>query len=285
MVNLTELVSRVSACLRSGLLSTAHASAGEALAVTLDDGRVWEIAGLLNHAGQQLGACLSKLETAMMLVPLRPAAWCALADASLQADRDEDARDLYAYVASLPGVSVDLLRYCASRLDAMDDSARALDVARRVVAMQGDSAQAVYEFGYYLARNGVASQLVISVMKRAVSLAPEQAIYRVGLAKMLSEWGDNSSALTWVRGFSARQLDQITCPCCLERLALLFESGHDPVRAHACRVRCEKRSAEPSPLAVFSSRLLIKEYLADGECVANSNRERIDAQNVSFHEN
>ncbi|WP_397568932.1 tetratricopeptide repeat protein [Schlesneria sp. T3-172] len=244
--------------------------AGEAWAADTENGRLCEVAGLFERAAQNYFAGRRRLERAMLFVPLRPSTWCALADCYLQSGLYRDARDIYASVANGPEVPADILRYCASRLDSLNESPRALEVARRVVAMQSDHAQSVYEFGYYLARSGATASLVMSVMKRAISLAPEKAIYRLGLAKIVAETGDLSRALDWVRHLSASQLDQIECRCCLERLAFLYEAGVDPVRAHACRVRMDNLPADSIPPTAIAPYLLVSEFLAEAQAACRA---------------
>lgn len=269
MPDVDELLSRLPSLVASGRLATALALVNAELARSDGDGRLFQVAGLLDHAAGRFVSSRQKLETALVLVPLRPASWCGLADSYRRTGQMEDARSIYSHIATLCDSSVDLLRMCASRLDGMGEACRALEVARRAVGIQRDSAQVVYEFGYYLARAGHPPHLVVSIMEQAVALAPQAAVYRVGLAKVLAGLGHNVDALHCVRDLSARQLDQIACPCCLERLAELFESGNDWIRAHACRVRIERLPSEPQQTVAFDPLLLVKEFFAGLTGTAN----------------
>ncbi|WP_010585613.1 tetratricopeptide repeat protein [Schlesneria paludicola] len=263
MATQIEIVQQLSTMTSRGALQAARELAAESLVKFPDDGRLWEIAGLLDHAKGDPDSCERRLETAQTLTPLRPAASCGLADAYRHFGRNALAKDLYAHVVTLDQSSIRLWQYCALRLDEIGAVAQAVDAARRVAAAQPENAQSIFEFGYYLSRFGTASQLVAAVMKQAISLAPDQVSYRLGLADLLLSTGDRSAAFAWIQGLSARQIEQLTCPCCLERLARLFESGNDWVRAHACRVWIDRHSVNERPTARFSSSFLIQEYLLE----------------------
>ncbi len=262
MTTFDGLFSRLMSLVTSGRLTTGRALADTELAQSDDDGRLYQVSGLLDHTAGRFDSSRRKLETALALAPLQPVSWFGLADSYLRTGLTEDARSIYQHIATLPDSPVDLLRLCASRLDGLGETARALEAARRAAEVQGDNAQVVYEFGYYLARAGHPPHLVISIMEQAVALAPQAAVYRVGLAKVLAGLGYTDDALHCVRDLSARQLDQISCPCCLERLAKLFESGDDWIRAHACRVRIERLPLEPQQTVAFDPLFLVKEFFA-----------------------
>lgn len=265
MATQIEIVQQVSIMAARGAFEPARELAVESLGRFPDEGRLWEIAGLLEHAVGDPNACEYRLETAQTLIPLRAAASCGLADAYRHFGRGDLGKDLYSHVVALEKSSIRLWQYCAQRLDEMGAAAQAVEAARRVAAAQPENAQSVFEFGYYLSRFGTASQLVVAVMKQAISLAPDQVSYRLGLADVLVSTGDTSAAFAWVQGMSARQIEQLSCPCCLERLARLFESGNDWVRAHACRVWIDRYSASERPAVRFSSSFLIQEYLLEAD--------------------
>lgn len=264
------LLSRLRGLATAQQWTEATCLASEALSQDVDNGRLHEAVGLLQHSAQNYPSSRRHLETALHLAPLRPSSWCALADSYISAGLTEDAREIFVYVSAQSETSAEILRYCASRLDALGDSVKALGAARRVVARQPDNAHFVYEFGYYLARSGATAALVISVMQQAISLAPEKAMYRLGLAKVLAESGDLCGALNWVKHLSASQLDQITCRCCLERLAFLYQTASDQVRVHACRVRIEKLPENSGTPATFDPYLLVNEYFAESPPVTDS---------------
>lgn len=260
MVKQAELMDRLASCVAAGHEAALRAMVAAGLSRSGDDGLLVQAAALIDHSRQQYTECRQKLESALVLSPLRPAAWCGLADGYLSENRVDDAKGLLVHVASLSASSADLLRFCASRLDGLGESTTALETIRRAVQLQPENAQAVYEFGYFLARAGHPPHLVVSMMERAVSLAPHEAIYRVGLAKVLTNLGQIDEAVARVRSLSARQLDQITCRCCLEGLVKLFESCGDRIRAHACRVRAERLPFEPRPTVLFDPLFLLREF-------------------------
>src|SRR4051812_23104840 len=91
----TDIRDRCIAYLEGGRLAEADDLASGAVVRWPEDGPLWRTYGLIRYRRGAFAAACSALETAGLLVPLTPAARCALADCYARTGRDESARDLY----------------------------------------------------------------------------------------------------------------------------------------------------------------------------------------------
>lgn len=201
------------------------------------DGRGWELLGLIHHTRGRFALAVSALERASLLVPLRPAARVCLAYAYAKVGRRELSRDLLVALIVDESLSIALLLQVATALDAIDHPAWALRACRVASERDPHHPQAYFDMGYYATRCGHPPHLAESLARKAVSLAPDNACYRVGLASLLMKQGRAREAHAVVQHLSDDQIERIDCRCCLERIVNLFESAADFRRAVLCRQR------------------------------------------------
>ena len=204
-----------------------------------DHGRAWEYLGLAAWRRGDLKKTLTCLETASLLVPLRPEAMCGLAECYAAQRRLELAHLLYHRAVRDQRSSVGILLMAAAGADAIDAPSLSLVACRRALQLEPEAAQAYYDMGYYLGRLGRPHSMIEAAARRAIHLAPDHVQYRLGLASFLHTHGRSDEAYEVVRRISARQIRDIGCVCCLERMAGLFESIGDGLRSEWCRHRAD----------------------------------------------
>lgn len=225
-------VVRLYAC---GELDPALEAAERVLQANPHHGRAWEIKGLIHAAAGQLHEALHALESASTYVPLQASARCALAECYLQLGKTELTAVLLRDLLSDEPLCPEFMLRIARGLDRICQSELALDVCRRAAALDPNSAQAHYDMSYYLGRCGRSLQLIESVARRAINLAPDCVKYRIGLAALLSRAGRTQDAYRLVERLNSEQLQSVTCRCCLERVREIYEEAGDWERALYCR--------------------------------------------------
>jgi tetratricopeptide (TPR) repeat protein len=92
-----------------GMYEVGLAVAQGALDEDPDNGRLWELCGLIHRVRQEFDQALHALEVASLLVPLRPVGQFALAECYGRAGHHELAQDLYTSLLDWPDVPTELL--------------------------------------------------------------------------------------------------------------------------------------------------------------------------------
>ena len=211
----------------------ATAVAREAIEESPDNGRLWELYGTARCRLQDFEVACEALETASVLVPLHPLAQYALAACHAHANRTELACLIYEHL----GESVTetrLLSLVAVRLGALNEHSAALKVCRRIVDLDPRHHQAIFGIAYYLYRLGFSSRTVIPHLEMALALSPDILSYRLNLAFALFENGCDRRAHELLRPVA---VEDVSSPCCLQRMRQVFDRVGDHARALVCRVR------------------------------------------------
>ncbi len=202
-----------------------------------ENGRNWELLGLIEYAEHNAAETADALERASLFVPLLPAARLALANAYAEVGHEQLSRDLLVERIDDPDFSVELLLQVAAALDVLGDPTQAIRACRTAQQADPDHAQIYYDMGYYAAHAGYPANVTESLARKAISLAPENACFRVGLATMLLSADRCREAYSLVRDFAEQQVATITCTCCLRRITqLVAAEGNEPL-AQTCRAR------------------------------------------------
>ena len=135
----------------SGSFDQALALFHPALRDNPDDGRLWELCGLIHRSKNDCPPCLHALETEMLLVPLSFAAQCALADCYVHAERTELALDLYQHLLDqLTDLPTDLLKNVGVGFESLGELKSALRVSQEAAAREPDSAEHRYATAYFM---------------------------------------------------------------------------------------------------------------------------------------
>lgn len=206
-----------------GRLAEAHAACERAIRADADDGRAWELLGLVFHdAGQYLEAA-DALERASLLLPVRDEARVALAACYGALRRRRLATELYLELMLRGQLDLALMLQVAAGLDAVDEPGLAMEACRRAADLDRDSAQLYYDMGFYAARAGKPARITEALTRRAIDLDPGHLPFRLGLISLLVRVGRSDEAACEARELSESQLDAIDCPCCRERVIALLE--------------------------------------------------------------
>jgi tetratricopeptide (TPR) repeat protein len=209
--------------------------ADSALLDSEEDGRVWELKGLIHHARSEFVPAVSALETASLFVVLNPAASVCLGQCYGRIGRNTLSRDLLTPLVEDPRMTSELLLQIATGLDASDDPRLAMKAARKAAERDPFLGQAYYDMGYYSARCGQSPRIVETLARKALSLEPDNLGFQLGLVSFLLKAGRDEEAYDIVSGLTNEQIERVHCRCCLERVVDLFENRGDYRRAILCR--------------------------------------------------
>jgi tetratricopeptide (TPR) repeat protein len=216
-----------------GRYAEAAGRARQALAESPDDGRIWQIYGATLCNQKEYGEAREALERASVLVPLHPLAQYALGACYARLGQPDLAAVMYEHLAGVVG-NTRLLASLAARLGALDRTASALNVCRRIVSLDPMHHAAHFGIAYYLCRLGVEPRALIPHLTRAVELAPDALHYRVNLAFAQAESGCLEDAAGSLEPVSP---EAVGCPMWLARMRDILHQAGRSERARACSER------------------------------------------------
>lgn len=202
-----------------------------------DFGRAWEMLALVHWRLGERDEALHCFETASSLIPLRPEAVCALAECYASTGHLELAVFVFESLSSNTRASVETLLTAAAGADSLNKPCISLRLCRAALERDPDVARTYYELGYFLGRCGGPVSMVEAAGRKAVEMAPDQVMYRIGLASLLLKHRREGDAYEAVHDLTVGQLAEVNCVCCLLKLANLFEAMGDDRRAEWTRTR------------------------------------------------
>lgn len=230
-----------------GRLDEALTTTETALAASPDDGRLWELKGLVHRSRSECGLARAALETATLFVPLQPTARCALADCYAHAGPVRLAYEMYRSLLEADDTPPDLLLPIASGLDRVGASRLALQVCREAARREPDCPRAWHDLASYLRECGFPPRLILAAARKAVDLAPEEGRYRLGLVALLHQFGNDSEAAAVASRLRSEQIAEACCRCCLARVAEICYAAGNLALAAACRRRIKELPEYENP--------------------------------------
>lgn len=223
--------------LRQGAYSEAVARTEQALAEpgNKTNGRLTQLHGLTLYVNGDHEAALAEFESALLLTPLTSESFLALADLYIKKDQHEDARvSLTILVDDVDIVPPELLPRIAGLLGCVGETRKALFICYRVIDNDPDCDEAIFAAAHYMRKLGYAPKPVIGMMRRAVSLAPDNCTYRRSLAAALTMSGDIKGAYSLFASLSSKE---VCCKSCLHLMMNVFENFGDWERLRDCQKR------------------------------------------------
>ena len=227
----------VRSLLKQGLFAEAVAHTKHALRCPGNDtnGRLVQLHGLTLYVNGEHDAARNAFESALLLSPLTAESLLALADLYDKNSQQKDACvSLNILVEDINTVPAELLPRIAGLLGKVGETRKALFVCYRIVDNDSDCDEAIFAAAHYMRKLGYSPKAVIGMMRRAVSLAPDNCNYRRSLAATLSINGDIKAAYSLFRSISS---DDICCRNCLQLMANVFKEFGDSERLAECKER------------------------------------------------
>ncbi len=232
MYHADDRLSRCMELCRLGRFEEAEWGLEAGLKVSPEAGMLWQALGLLRRRRGDFPGALDALEQALALIPLSPAARCALADCYAVEESGSLALELYRTLLNDPSCPTALLPALASGLGNLRDDTRALEACRLLVLREPGRHEAHFGIAFYLRRLGHSPEDLIFPAQRALELAPHCVTYRVLLGSLLARVGRLQEASDVFRPIPPGAL---SCSGCLRRMMEVFRLTGDWERFEAHR--------------------------------------------------
>jgi tetratricopeptide (TPR) repeat protein len=206
-----------------------------------DNGRFIELQGLVWQRQQRFEPARRAFELASSLVPLSIAGQLALADAYRRCGQPADARQILSHLAGRDDIPTTLLSHLTAGLGHLGEYQLALEVSREAVQREPDRDEAIYGMVFYMSKLNYPTECMLPLLRRAVSLAPERQLYRLGLAWISARAGHWDEAYMVCRGLIAGRIE---CRNCLHFVISVFEIVGDDLRRETWRAELSRRGCK-----------------------------------------
>lgn len=205
-----------------------------------DDGRIWEFSGLICRELNCFQGALHAFETANTLIPLSENAQIALADCYIHSEKQELALEIFKYLSQKNGIQPSLLALVKSRLKLLNESGTKTNDVVSVMENSEITAEQHYNLAFYMGNTGYPVKFIEQEIKKAIQLAPDHLEYRVGLAGFLSQVDRAKEGYQYVAQLTLEYISELTCECCLKRLANVYIAANDQEKAASCLDRLKE---------------------------------------------
>ncbi|MEO1529501.1 MAG: hypothetical protein AAFX06_29105 [Planctomycetota bacterium] len=192
------------------------------LAKDPEDGPALEVLGLSQVRSGALELGIDSLEHAALLCVISKEAQLALAIAYGGVGRTELSRDLLMSAATGSDLNDRELLVVAAGLEAVDEPVLAMEACRQAGVMAPENAEVHFQMGYYASRCEYPSSVIEALMRHAIGLEPQNLNFRIGLSSLLIRLERSTEAIKILAPLIPDRLEEVTCVCCLKRIANLF---------------------------------------------------------------
>ncbi|MEM8669104.1 MAG: tetratricopeptide repeat protein [Planctomycetota bacterium] len=223
--------------------------ASYALACNPEDPHACRILGMSLFELGQVDEALDALEAASLEYPLGWDGQIALAICYGAIGKRSLSRDLLMRCGTSGELDRDQMLRVATGLEAIDEPTLAMEACRQAGVLDPDSARVHYRMSYYSSLCRYPVSVTEALIKHAINLEPDNIHYRVGLVSLLIRLDRDEEAIEAIESFIPSHLDEISCKCCLKRIANLFFDAGDLDRAR----QAAQRRSELEPLVVPAS--------------------------------
>lgn len=206
-----------------------------------DEGRVWELLGMLAYAVNNFKLATESLEHASALLPLSPRAQVVLAKCYDESGHRSAARTIYTHVASLDNLADDLYEPLSAGLGRHGEYQQALTVCRLAARRMPDNPEPLKGIVHYMRRLRMPVERILPTLFRAHHLAPEDQDCRITLAWLLHETGQSDEGVYLLEQV---ECEEFTCIRCLTLMQHIFEAVGKNDRAGDCRHRLKVLAGE-----------------------------------------
>jgi tetratricopeptide (TPR) repeat protein len=236
-------LSRAVQQLEQGCFAQAAAIADEALEKFPDESELWQVEGMAHHRLRNYPAALTAMETASRLGPLAPGSQRVLADCYAQVGKTDLAKWLYRDLVQQPDCPGTLLPEVAADLGRLGDDDAALAVCHAMLERDPDCPRAHFGVGYYMNRLNHPPETILPFLETAYRIAPNVAMYRVGLALLRDRLGDINAAYELLKTVPT---SEVYWPHSLSRMLQIYQAVGDVCRCLDCKARIMQLAAYSS---------------------------------------
>src|SRR6202008_164145 len=142
----------------------------ESLAAAPDEGRLWELRGLILRARGDLAQACDSLEHASLLGPLSSSGQLTLADCCARLGQRGLALLVGQHLLARGRLDASLLLYLAHIFDRCEQPSVSVEICRLACLRAPGFHQACFDLGYFLGRDGQPADQIEAAARRAIEL-------------------------------------------------------------------------------------------------------------------
>ncbi|QDT89259.1 hypothetical protein [Gimesia algae] len=220
---------------RQGLQFQALECLAKLFEVQPDSGKAWELKGLIEDSLSWQHASIHSLETATTLIPLSSSGQYILAKNYLETGKTALGSSVFAIILQRDDIPTRLLPAIAAYLSRYPDlTYLALSACRKAVEQDPECGDSLLGMAYFMEKLNYPYQQTAGVLRKAVSLDPDNRHYRMALSNILVQSDQLEEAWRTAKEISQTQLKQIQCSSCLNKLIHIFTEAEDHGRRDYC---------------------------------------------------
>ena len=234
MNNMSKPIENIIALYRERRYELAHQYVMRNLADAPNDGKQWELCGLIRNALKDRDGAIDALEHAVVLVPLSAAGQCTLAHCYTTAGHKQLAREMFEFLMSKTSLPTRLLPLIAVGCGRIGELELALEACRRAADANVDGADPIYGMAHYMERLDYPPEVIMSLLHKAIELEPGRIRFRIALAKTLCRIGSNDEAYSIIGIIRKDEIQTIHCRHRLRQLASIYTAVENHEMADYC---------------------------------------------------
>ncbi|MEQ8634639.1 hypothetical protein [Gimesia maris] len=220
---------------RQGLQFQALEWLAKLLEIQPDSGKAWELKGLIEDSLSWQHVSIHSLETATTLIPLSASGQYVLAKNYLEIGKSALGGSVFGILLQRDDIPDRLLPAIAAYLSRYPDfTYLALSAFRKSVKQDPECGDSLLGMAYFMEKLKYPYPQIAGVLRKAVSLDPDNRHYRMALSNVLVQSGLMEEAWQTVREISQSELKQIQCASCLNKLIHIFSEAKDHSRRDYC---------------------------------------------------
>lgn len=205
------------------------------LKVNPENGKAWELKGLIEDAIHWHKSSINSLETATTLIPISASGQYVLAKNYRETGKHSLARSVFSILLQRKDIPETLLPAISSYLGQYPDLTHlALEACRKAVELDPECAESWFGVAYFMGKMGYPREHVANVLRKVVTIDPEQRHYRIALGNLLEQIGQSQEAYLVVKAIQKSELNEIHCADCLQKLISIFSLAGDDSRHEIC---------------------------------------------------
>ncbi|WP_339734626.1 hypothetical protein [uncultured Gimesia sp.] len=220
---------------RQGLHYQALERISQLLKTHPDEGKAWELKGLVEDSLSWQNTSISSLETATTLIPISASGQYILAKNYLEIGKHSLAKSVFSILLQRQDLPDKLLPAISSYLGQYPELTHlALEACRKAVKRDPECAESWLGMACFMGKLHYPKEQIANVLRKSVMLDPENRHFRMALSNVLEQSGQIDQAYRVVKEIKISELNQIPCAACLKKLINIFSQANDDNRREIC---------------------------------------------------
>ncbi|QDV50669.1 tetratricopeptide repeat protein [Gimesia fumaroli] len=213
-----------------------------------NEGKIWELKGLVEDSLSWRNTSIRSLETATTLIPISASGQYILAKNYLEIGKHALAKSVFSILLQRQDLPDRLLPAISSYLGQYPElTYLALDACRKAVKRDPGCAESWLGMACFMGKLHYPKEQIANVLRKAVTLDPENRHYRIALSNVLEQSGKFDQAYRVVKEIKTSELNQIPCAACLKKLIRIFSLAEDNTRHEICSNKLKQLQSTEIP--------------------------------------